>query len=372
MPIPEFLSCPRCHTGSFRESIAGLSCDGCGQSFPTLFGIFDFRNAELDKTAAFSIAEDRRLAERLSIAFSETTTFNELHDVYKILSAQTKHGADRANIDIEYLRANGTARPRHLSNDQLAHGKAILEKLPHYIRETTHAMPPNDIALEDGCGLGLFIDGFSAHFKKLVVLDFSLCHLLLAKKIAEERNLNNVMLVCGNAECLPLRTGTFDFVHSNNVIEHVSNQRALFTEAKRVLKSNGLLFVMSPNRFSSYLEPHFRLPFYGFIPKPIRRRIIHMRQHRSIDEISLLSLSELRALAAEQFGENITVSFIPRHLNKTETGGFIRHILVRSLNSRILGAATNLLVNRILLGLMPYHVALCSKRSAIKDMRAYL
>jgi ubiquinone/menaquinone biosynthesis C-methylase UbiE len=182
-------------------------------------------------------------------------------------------------------------------------------------------MPPNNIALENGCGLGLFIDGFATHFKNLVVLDFSLCYLLLAKKIAEERNLNNVTLVCGSVECLPLRADTFDFIHSNNVIEHISNQKALFAEAKRVLKEKGLFLVLSPNRFSAYFEPHFRLPFFGFIPKPIRRKIIQMRQRRSIDEISLLSLSELRALSAGQFGENVTVSFIPRYLNKTVTWG---------------------------------------------------
>jgi len=326
-----------------------------------LLGIPDFRDDVSDITAAFSIADDRLIAEQLSVAFGKAATFNELQDVYRILIDKHKRGEHLAHSDIRNLCVQGAIAPRPLSEDQLAHGKAILEKIPHYIGAAAFGEPGNGIALENGCGLGLFIDGFATHFKELVVLDFSLCYLLLAKKLIEERSLTNVTLVCGSVERLPLKAGTFDFVHSNNVIEHISDQRALFIEAKRVLKSNGLFFVLSPNRFSSYFEPHFRLPFFGFIPEPIRRKIIQMRQNRSIDEISLLSLSELRVLAEGQFGKNISISFVPRHLAKTATGGFIRNVLVKGLNSRILGPATNLLINDLLLGLMPYHVALCHK-----------
>lgn len=361
--MPSFLECPRCRSGDLRQDAVRLACAGCGQSFPMLQGIIDFRDTRLDATAAFSIADDRMLAGQLSLTFEKATTFNELHDFYRYLAEQHKRGVP-PHIAAEGLFAKAAIGPRPLGKDQLAHGKAILDKIPQYNSATPHAMPADGIALENGCGLGLFIDGFAAHFKKLVVLDFSLCYLLLAKKLAEERNLNNVTLICGSVECLPLKADTFDFIHSNNVIEHISNQRSLFTEASRVLNENGLFFVLSPNRFSSYFEPHFRLPFFGFIPKAIRKRIIRMRQNRSIDEISLLSLGELRTLAAGVFGKNIAISFIPRHLSTTATGGFIRNTLVRGLNSRFLGAATDLLVNKLLLGVMPYHVALCRKGAA--------
>jgi len=361
MDIPNFLACPNGHTGRFRETALGLTCDGCEKCFPVLLGIIDFRDVDSDKTAAFSIAEDRLLAERLSAVYKDVTTFNELYDIYKALISKVKRGEELTSIGEVCSPAGESSGPRFLNQEQLVHGKAILEKISEYVRSTTHDMPPNNIALENGCGLGLFVDGLATHFKKLVVLDFSLCYLILARKIAEERKLSNVTLVCGTVERLPLQDNALDFIHSNNVIEHVSDQRALFKEAKRVLNSKGLLFVLSPNRFSLYFEPHFRLPCYGFIPKPVRRRIIRKWQHRDIDEISLLSLGELRELAVGQFGEDVRISFIPRYLNKTVTGGYIRNILVRSLNSRMLGPITNLLVNRALLGLMPYHTAICFK-----------
>jgi ubiquinone/menaquinone biosynthesis C-methylase UbiE len=361
MIIPSFLACPRCNSGSLLYEVGRIICNGCERTYPTIFGIVDFRDAEIDKTAAFSIVDDRRLAEQLSIIFNKVPTFNALCDTYKVLKQNVGTVVSSEEINIEELFANQVINTGSLSEVQLGHGRAILEKLSEYISTAPHGMPPNNMALENGCGLGFFIDGFAAHFKKLVVLDFSLCYLVLAKKIIEERNLANVTLICGSVENLPFKNETFDFIHSNNVIEHVSDQKALFIEAKRVLKTRGLFFVLSPNRFSSYFEPHFRLPFYGFIPKFIRRIIIQIWQRRSIDDISLLSLSELRKLVASQFGENFIISFIPRYLNKTITGGFIRNILVGSLNSRILGPATNILVNRILLGLMPYHVVLCFK-----------
>lgn len=360
MPLTGF-ACPRCGAERFQESTARVVCEGCRIPFPAIRGIIDFRDAARDTTAAFSIADDRALAAQLSDVFESATTFNELHDVYRILTEKRRLGLTLTGDDVKKLLADGSVLPRRLSPDQLGHGRAILEKIPQYISETPLDMPPNGVALENGCGLGLFIDGFARHFKRLVVLDFSLCYLLLAKKIAEERNLDNVSLVCASVERLPMKSGTFDFVHSNNVIEHISNQPALFSEAKRVLKPGGLFFVLSPNRFSSYYEPHFRLPFFGFIPKPIRRMIIKIRQNRSIDDISLLSLSEVRALAAGHFGPSVAISFIPRRLVKTETGGLIREFLVASLNSRVMGPAANLLLNRVLLGMMPYHVVLCRK-----------
>jgi len=363
----EILTCPFCNFECLCwcpevMNTTELICSGCSRSFSSLLGIVDFRDTEIDRTEAFSIAADRLVAYQLSIVFDKVTTFNELYDVYKLLINRSFHEVN-TNLDIiEQLHIKYKSSQKYLSDSQLAHGKAILEKIKNYVSEINHHMPSNSIALENGCGLGLFIDGFSAHFKKLVVLDFSLSYLILAKKIVEERMLDNVTLVCGSVERLPFKAQTFDFIHSNNVIEHVSNQKALFAEAKRVLKPKALFFVMSPNRFSAYYEPHFRIPFYGFIPKLIRRKIIWIWQHRNVDDISLLSLSELRAMASDQFGENIYVSFIPRYLTKSVTGGYIRDFLVRSLNSNILGPLANLLINRLFLGLMPYHVVLCFKK----------
>lgn len=359
MNISTNLCCPNCHSARLRDAVDSVLCEQCEHSYLVMFGIIDFREATIDATANFSIETDRILAGQLALAFPFLKTFNELYALFLLLRTRQSAGDDITGIDLGRMVLEQNILPRPMSEEQLIHGRAILDKVYQHIKSTSYQGPSRGSALENGGGLGFFIDGFSKHFENVTVLDFSLAYLVLAKKIVEERNLSNVLLICGSVERLPFRSNSFDFIHSNNVIEHVTNQKAMFAEAKRVVNATGLFFVLSPNRFSVYFEPHFRLPLFGFIPVPIRRKLIQVRQRRDIDEISLRSLNELRALALPHFGENTYVSFIPRYMNSTVTGGTIRDSIVWCLNSRVLGAPMNLIVNKIFLGIMPYHVMLC-------------
>ena len=122
-----------------------------------------------------------------------------------------------------------------------------------------------DVCLENGAGHGLFVEGFSKNFDTVLVVDFSLSYLILTKKICEEKKISNIFLLCANVEKLPFKNNLIDLVHSNNVIEHVTKQDKMINEINRVLSLEGLLFLLSPNKNSAYFEPHFTLPFYGFL-----------------------------------------------------------------------------------------------------------
>ena len=355
-----FLVCPHCRS-DLRNTNDHLTCDVCARNYTVLAGIVDFRDSSVDSTANFSIEGDLALADKLLEALPITSTFNELLDIYNILKVQQKNGDDISRISIATVIRDNSIKALPLTSSQLLHGKAIFEKIDEHLQDAKRCMPPNQVALENGSGLGFFIDELSARFNELVVLDFSLSYLILARKLIEERDLQNVSLICGSVERLPLRSNCVDFIHSNNVIEHVSDQSTMFSEAERVLKRKGLLFVLSPNRFSLYFEPHFRLPCYGFFPEPVRRKIIQKTQNRDIDDISLRSLDELRQLAAGHFANDVYIVFIPRHLKRTATGGTIRNALVKGLNSKIFGSVTNWVINKALLGVMPYHTMLCFK-----------
>jgi ubiquinone/menaquinone biosynthesis C-methylase UbiE len=360
MHLSSLLACPRCLSGRLQDGVEAVVCRGCGEAFPKHFGVIDFRNEPTDRTADFSVKNDSMLAAELSKAFHRTSTFNELRSLYEFLRDSPKQ-AQLLGADSAFLLREAKVAPRPLTHEQLAHGPAILEKLEQYT-DTTLPPPLRSVALENGCGFGYYIDGFARHFSQLIVVDLCLCFLLLGRKIVEERKLNNVTFVCASVERLPLQNEAIDFIHSNNVIEHVGDQEAMLREAKRVLKSKGLLLVLSPNRFSAYFEPHFRLPFYGFIPRWLRRKLIRVWQRRDPDAVSLLSLRELRALLASQFGNLANVAFVPRHLHRTVTGGTIRALIVAGLNSRLFGDITHFIINKVFLGIMPYHVALCYKQ----------
>jgi SAM-dependent methyltransferase len=318
------------------------------------------RNPTLDLSTGFNIDQDRTIAEKLVEISEITTTFNELLSSWNILSSLASKNESISKIDPQKFLFEYKIKPVHLSFTQLEHGSAILEKIPQYIKGKNKKMPTG-IALEDGAGHGLFLNGFSSNFEHVYVLDLSLAYLVLAKKIIEERNLPNVTLICANAERLPFINDSFDFIHSNNVLEHVNDQVALVSEAKRTLKKDGLLFLLSPNRFSFYFEPHFRLPFYGFFPKPIRRLIISKLRNINIDDVNLRSLAELKTIADSVLSDKYFISFIPEKLNRTATGGTGRKLLLLLLNSNIFGFLVNFLINRAFLGVMPYHVIIYFK-----------
>lgn len=358
------LACTHCGQAQLQVTDSAARCAACAASFPITRGAIDFRQAEKDLSAGYDIAEDNLIAAKLSAVFDETSTVQELVSVLEGIQRRKASGIALAEIDPRVVLREDGIVPQPSKHSDPAHGIDILAKIKLHLAEVSSEELVMGIALEDGAGLGHYIAGFSQNFAQLFVLDLSMAYMMLARKIIDQHGLPNVTLVCASAERLPFQSDTFDFVHSNNVIEHVTHQDKLFSEARRVLGIGKILFMMSPNRFSLYIEPHFRLACFGFIPTPLRRMIIRRKQNRDISDISLRSLGELRSLARNAFGTNVAASFIPRQLQQTATGGMMRGLITSILKTPVLGGAFHLLINRMALGVMPYHVLICEKRQS--------
>jgi hypothetical protein len=70
--------------------------------------------------------------------------------------------------------------------------------------------------------------------------------------------------------------GAFDLAHSNSVLEHVgtwSQMKAAATETRRIGKA---YYVQTPYYWFP-LEPHFRVPFFHWMPEQIRYRLLMQR-----------------------------------------------------------------------------------------------
>ncbi len=96
------------------------------------------------------------------------------------------------------------------------------------------------IILDAGCGSGVYVDFLRSRGACVFGVDFSYD----AAKISRQMN--------ASALNLPFKNDSFDVILSIHVIEHLSPVEAdrFFLESRRVLKNNGVLFIMTPNGIS--------------------------------------------------------------------------------------------------------------------------
>jgi SAM-dependent methyltransferase len=80
-----------------------------------------------------------------------------------------------------------------------------------------------------------------------------------ARAILAENGIDPDRIIDASGEALPFPDGAFDVVYSNNVLEHTTDPAKVLSEAVRVLKPGGTLYVEVPN-YLSYFEGHYLIP----------------------------------------------------------------------------------------------------------------
>lgn len=134
--------------------------------------------------------------------------------------------------------------------------------------------------LENGCGVGEYLSRISREAAFAVGLDVEFERLLDAR--SENKN-----LVCAVGENLPFQSDVFDLVLSNEVIEHVGDDRRVVEETLRVSKQGGRMVFFCPNRgypFETHGvywrgKYHFgNIPLVNYLPAFWRNRLApHVR-----------------------------------------------------------------------------------------------
>lgn len=99
----------------------------------------------------------------------------------------------------------------------------------------------NKTILEIGAGLSDFADLFVQN-NNLILTDLN------AKLLAQ--NTANCQKIAADAEALPFQDKTFDFIYVIGVLHHLPDQAQALQELKRVIKSDGRIFIAEPVRFS--------------------------------------------------------------------------------------------------------------------------
>ncbi len=119
--------------------------------------------------------------------------------------------------------------------------------------------------LDLGAGKGKFLIAGAKHGVKVTGLEYNPAYIEHAHTAAREAGVE-ISIEQGEAEALPYAEHGFDFVHANEVVEHVADPRAMMREVYRVLRPGGVAYVTVPNRFGVH-DPHFHLYFVNWLPR---------------------------------------------------------------------------------------------------------
>ena len=136
--------------------------------------------------------------------------------------------------------------------------------------------------LDNGCGLGTWLDAFGAYSNHCFGLEVEQERAVVARQ-------TGAGVALGVGETLPFASDAFDFVFSNEVIEHVADDALYAAEMVRVTKSEGRILVFCPNRWYPVEqhgiywrgEYHFgNKPLVNYLPDPLRNRLApHVRAY---------------------------------------------------------------------------------------------
>jgi SAM-dependent methyltransferase len=215
------LICPDCRK-PLRPGERGVVCEGCSRDFPFLFD------------GVLSLVPSHQ--EELKTEIMGWWSANNMDLEWRRAHPEFEKGS------WEYFRESDRRwfnwhRPFFHTTYPLLH--KVLDCRPLKGRKV----------LDLGCGLGAMFEQLCAFGADVTGLDLAPKHVYLTNARARLFGLNGRVLH-GDAEALPLESGTFDFVYSFGVIHHSPNTRRSFEEIHRVLKPGGRFFVMVYNRHS--------------------------------------------------------------------------------------------------------------------------
>jgi len=259
--------CPACKLDLESDETAYF-CVHCSRHYPVLFGIADFR---LRSDRYLDLDEERAKA-RLLHAFAENATFDELLAYYYSITDDVLDGlAER------YVAYANTAPQR---------GAAIVATLGPISR--------SDCLLDAGCGTGGLLLAATPHFDNLVGVDIALRWLVICRKRLAEQGVT-ATLVCAGVESLPFADGSFSHVVAADLVEHVRDPENALSRIARQLKSTGTLWLSATNKYCLGPHPLVRIWAVGFLPKPLRKRLVTWV--RGVDSLRYANLVSPRSIA---------------------------------------------------------------------------
>jgi len=131
----------------------------------------------------------------------------------------------------------------------------------------------------------------------------------------------NPELVNGSALQIPFANHSFDLIIIQDVIEHLINTSDFYSEVKRVLRMNGVVYLSTPNKLSVFnfiTDPHFGLPVLSLLKRESIKKYFlkYFRKddYNRTDIAQLSSLKELENLFINDFEITLYTKFSVQEL----------------------------------------------------------
>jgi SAM-dependent methyltransferase len=176
--------------------------------------------------------------------------------------------------------------PEHTSATSIERGRPSYSW--RYGQDRRLAMVREFVALEGarvldvGCGIGTYVRRFRQYSDDVHGIEVE------EERVAEaSAELPNIVHAFG--EDLPYPDDHFDLVFSNEVIEHVDDDRLTAAEMVRVTRPGGIIVAFAPNRLypfethGAYFGGRYvfgNIPLVNWLPDPLRDRFVpHVRAY---------------------------------------------------------------------------------------------
>jgi SAM-dependent methyltransferase len=152
-------------------------------------------------------------------------------------------------------------------------GRALLAAEWRYVGPLLARGASGDV-LDLACGSGHQTLAWSERGFRVTGLDFDRDLLFAGRTRLARAGVPEATWAQADATSLPLRSGSFDVVFNNSLLEHVPAWRDVLAETARVLRPGGVFVMYTTNRACPLQQEVNHFPFYPWLPDPLQRRVL--------------------------------------------------------------------------------------------------
>ena len=245
---------------------------------------------------------------------------------------------DRFNSESEEWFENYNVAPGNIFQFDLQLRKdLVLKTINHLVKKSGIAR-----VAEIGCGSCNVLGDAQLNSVQKVGIDFSKQMLETGKK-----NYNEIALVNGDGNFLPLKDNQFDLVLCLGVVQYIHSYADAIRELSRILKPGGCLILTVPSKhsiFNAYRKIWHHSPFYVGMKSLIYTTLRINRAVRRQYKMQYFDIEEIDGLLAKSSLNKISAVFHTHGIMKTYRVGILNKVNINL--SRLLEKADKKLIHK--------------------------